>query len=138
MGRLKPTVTRVQAEADMNRIGQDFAGAYPNLFDRKTRFHLSPPGLIGNALRGPIAGFGVVLMSIGSLVLLLACVNLAGMLTARAADRRQEIAIRLALGADKLRLLRQLMTESLLLAASGGLLGLTLRSVPAACSAAGV
>lgn len=123
MGRLKPTVTRVQAEADLNRIGQDLASAYPNLFDRKTRFHLSPPGLIGNALRGPITGFGVVLMSIGSLVLILACVNLAGMLTARAADRRHEIGIRLALGAGKLRLLRQLMTESLLLAASGGLLG---------------
>jgi predicted permease len=123
MGRLKPNITRVQAEADLNRIGQDLASTYPNLFDRRTRFHLSPPGLIGNALRAPITGFGVVLMSIGSLVLLLACVNLAGMLTARAADRRHEIGIRLALGASKLRLLRQLMTESLLLAISGGLFG---------------
>jgi predicted permease len=123
MGRLKPGVSRAQAEANLNQIAQELAATYPNVLDRKARFRLSPPGLIGQGLRGPITGFGVVLMSIGGLVLLLACVNLAGMLTARAADRRREIGIRLALGASKGRLLRQIMTESLLLAAIGGLLG---------------
>jgi predicted permease len=123
MGRLKPDVSRARAEADLNRISQELAAEYPDVLDRKVRFRLSPPGLIGQALRGPITGFGVVLMGIGGLVLLLACVNLAGMLTARAADRRHEIGIRLALGASKARLLRQLMTESLLLAAMGGLVG---------------
>src|SRR5205085_9552862 len=78
---------------------------------------------IGEALRGSIRGFGIVLMSISGIVLLLACTNLAGMLMARAADRRREIAIRLALGASRFQLLRQLMTESLLLAACGGLFG---------------
>jgi predicted permease len=124
MGRLKPGITRGQAEANLDQIAQEIAGRYPNLFDPKIRFHLSPLGLVGKALRRPIKGFGVALMSIGSIVLLLACVNLAGMLLARAADRRREIGIRLALGASKGRLLRQLMTESMLLAASGGLLGL--------------
>jgi predicted permease len=123
LGRLKPGVLRAQAEADLDRIAQDLAARYSDVLDRNARFHLSPPGLIGNALRGPITGFGVVLMGIGGLVLLLACVNLAGMLTARAADRRREMAVRLALGASKLRLLRQLLTESMLLAGSGGVLG---------------
>jgi predicted permease len=123
LGRLLPGVSRVQAEADLDRIAHDLAAEYPDVYDRSARFRLSPPGLIGDAFRGPVTGFGVVLMAVGGLVLLLACVNLAGMLTARAADRRREIGIRLALGASKLRLLRQLMTESLLLAAIGGLLG---------------
>ncbi len=123
MGRLKPGVSRAQAEANLNHLARQLAATYPDVVDRKARLRLSPPGLIGQAFRGPITGFGVVLMSIGGLVLLLACVNLAGMLTARAADRRREIGLRLALGVSKTRLLRQLMTESLLLAAIGGLLG---------------
>ena len=123
MGRLKPGVSPAQAEANLNQIGQDLAHSYPQWISPKSKFHLSQPGLIGRTLRGPITAFGVVLMSVSALVLLLACVNLAGMLTARAADRRREIGIRLALGAGKLRLLRQLMTESLLLAAGGGLIG---------------
>ena len=126
MGRLRPGISRAVAEADLNRIARDLAAAYPNLIDTKDRFHLSDPGLVGQALRGPTTAFGVVLMSVGGLVLLLACVNLAGMLTARAADRQREIGIRLALGAGRWRLLRQLMTESLLLAAIGGALGLAI------------
>ncbi len=131
IGRLKPGITRRQAEENLNRVAYEIASRYPNLFDAKTRFHLSPPGLIGKWLRGPITGFGMVLMSIAGIVLLLACVNLAGMLLARGADRRHEIGIRLALGASKGRLLRQLMTESVLLAAGGGVLGLGIAS--AAC-----
>ncbi|HLJ46475.1 MAG TPA: ABC transporter permease [Bryobacteraceae bacterium] len=126
MGRLKPGVTPPQAEANLNQIGQELAAAYPNSISRKDRFRLSSPGLMGQALRGPITSFGAVLMCVGGLVLLLACVNLAGMLMARAADRRREIGIRLAIGAGKGRLLRQLMTESLLLASVGGLLGASL------------
>ena len=123
IGRLKTGVSRAHAEANLNQIAQELARSYPHVLDGKLRFRLSSPGLIGQALRGPITGFGVVLMGIGAIVLLLACINLAGMLSARAADRRREIGIRLALGASKGRLLRQLMTESLLLAAIGGFLG---------------
>lgn len=126
MGRLRPGISRAIGEADLDRIARDLAAAYPDLIDTKDRFHLSEPGLIGNALRGPTTAFGVVLMCVGGLVLLLACVNLAGMLTARAADRQREIGIRLALGAGRGRLLRQLMTESLLLAAIGGAIGLAI------------
>src|SRR5262249_14392865 len=121
LGRLKPGVTRGQAEANLNQIAQEIASRYPNLFDPKVRFHLSSPGLIGEWFRRPITGFGMVLMSIVGILLLLVCINLAGMLVARGADRRREIGIRIALGASKGRLLRQLMTESLLLAVSGGL-----------------
>jgi predicted permease len=123
VGRLRLGISRAQAEADLNGIARNLAAAYPDLIDTKDRFHLSDPGLLGQTLRGPTTAFGVVLMSVGGLVLLLACVNLAGMLTARAADRQREIGIRLALGAGRGRLLRQLMTESLLLAAIGGALG---------------
>jgi predicted permease len=123
IGRLRPGISRAQAEEDLNRIARDLASEYPDVLDRKARFRLSPPGLVGEALREPITGFGIVLMGVGGLVLLLACVNLAGMLSARAADRRREIGIRLALGAGKARLFRQLMTESLLLASGGAVLG---------------
>jgi predicted permease len=126
LGRLKPGVTRAQAEADLDRIGRQLARAYPNDLDVNAKFYLSRPGLIGQALRGPISGYGVVLMGIAGIVLLLACANLAGMLLARASDRQREFAIRLALGASRLQLLRQLLTESLLLAAIGGLLGLAI------------
>ncbi|HEY3454904.1 MAG TPA: ABC transporter permease, partial [Bryobacteraceae bacterium] len=126
LGRLKPEVTRAQAEADLDRISEQLARAYPNDLDPKAKFHLSRPGLIGQALRKPITGYGVVLTGVAGLVLLLACTNLAGMLLARASDRQREFGIRLALGAGRVQLLRQLLTESLLLAAIGGLLGLAL------------
>ena len=126
LGRRRPGVTRAQAEANLNQIASQLARTYPNEVSPKPKFQLSPPGLIGRTLRGPITSFGVVLAGVAGLGLLLACVNLAGMLLARASDRRREVGIRLALGAGRGHLLRQLMTESLLLAASGGLLGLGL------------
>ncbi len=129
MGRLKDGVTRAQAEADLDSIARQIARIYPDVSDPNARFHLSQPGLIGEALRKPMTAFGMVLTVLAGLVLLLACVNLAGMLVARAFDRQREIGIRLALGASRYRLMRQLMTESLLLAASGGALGFGLAAV---------
>jgi len=123
MGRRKSGVSGAQAAANLDQIAQQLARIYPNEIDRRTRFHLSRPGLIGQALLGPITSFGVVFMGLAGVGLLLACMNLAGMLLARASDRHREVGIRLALGASRFQLLRQLMTENLFLSAGGGLLG---------------
>ncbi len=129
LGRLKPGVSAAQAEANLDQIAVSLAQEHPNHVDPKAKFELSRPGLIGNYLRRPVARFGVVFVSVAGLGLLLACVNLAGMLLARAADRRREVGIRLALGATRRQLVRQLMTESLLLGLSGGMLGFAIALV---------
>ncbi len=122
-GRLEPGVSVARAQTALNSIAADLEREYPNINQGK-RVELSPPGLIGLAMRGPVMGFSGLLMAIVGLVLLLACINLANLLLARAADRRREIAVRLALGATRFRLVRQLLTESLMLAFCGGALGL--------------
>jgi len=121
MGRLKPGVTWQQAEADLNSIAADRARSDP--FSEGLQIHLSAPGLIGAALRGPVVGFASVLMALAGLVLLIACVNIAAMLMARATDRRKEVSIRLALGAPHWSLIRQLLTESLVLSIAGAVAG---------------
>jgi predicted permease len=126
MGRLKPEVSPVRAALDLGRIAKQIAREHPDQVDFGNKFELSKPGLVGEAFRGPIRSFGVVLTSIAGVALLLACLNLASMLLARASDRHREIGIRLALGAGRWQLLRQLMTESLILAAAGGVLGLAI------------
>jgi predicted permease len=132
MGRLKAGVSLAQAKENLDQIAKQLARSYPNDINPKARFDLSRPGLIGDALRKPATSFGIVLTILAALVLLLACTNLAGMLLARASDRHREIGIRLALGASRLRLLRQLMTESILLAVAGGAAGFGVAAV--ACS----
>jgi predicted permease len=124
-GRLKPGVTVRQAQSALDSIAAQLEREYPNINEGK-RVTLSPPGLLGSAMRGPVLGFIGLLMVVVALVLLLACTNLANLLMARATERRREIAVRLALGASRARLVRQLLTESLLLSTGGGLLGLLL------------
>jgi predicted permease len=129
LGRLKPGISPAEADADFDRIAAGLAREYPKDIDPRAKIDLSRPGLFGNNLRRPITRIVAVFAAVAGLVLLLACVNLAGMLLARAADRRREIGIRLALGASRSQLVRQLMTESLLLAVSGGALGYALALV---------
>src|SRR5262245_42014509 len=124
-GRLKPAVTTSQAEAELKTIAAQLAREFPNENEGMT-VELSPAGLLGSWMRGPILGFAGVVMAVVGLVLLLACTNLANLLLARATERRKEIAVRLAIGAGRLRLVRQLLTESIVLAVFGGALGLGL------------
>src|SRR5215468_257155 len=124
-GRLKYGVDIVQAEASLKGAMAQLAHEYPNENDGRTVL-LSAPGLFGSLFRGPVLSFVSVLMIAAGFVLLLACLNLANLLLARAMDRRKEIAIRLAIGAGRMRIVRQLLTESLLLAFVGGAIGLLL------------
>jgi predicted permease len=124
-GRLKPGVTARQAEAELNTIAAQLAREFPRE-NEGMAIALSPPGLIGSRMRGPVIGFASVLMAVVGLVLLLACANLANLLLARATERRKEVAVRLAIGAGRRRLVRQLLTESALLSTLGGALGLLL------------
>jgi predicted permease len=122
IGRLKPGVTMQGAQAPIDSIAQGLAREYPKV-DGGVSMVLSLPGMGGNFLRPGILGFSAVGMVVAGLVLLIACVNLAGLLLARSADRRKEVAIRLALGASQGQLVRQLLTESMLLSLVGGAAG---------------
>ena len=124
VGRLKPGITQHQAEADLNAIAADLGRLYRE--DEGIHIQLIPPGLFGSFMRGPVLGFASVLVAVAALVLLIACVNIAGMLLARAAERRREVSICLAIGASRGRLIRQLLTESLLLSLAGGATGMLL------------
>jgi predicted permease len=122
-GRLKPGISAARAQSALNIIATQLEREYPDINEGKL-VALSPPGLFGLAMRGPVLGFVGMLMVVVGIVLLLACINLANLLLARAAERRREIAVRLAVGASRFRLVRQLLTESVLLALAGGALGL--------------
>ncbi len=122
IGRLKPGVTLESASADLNTIARRLQAAYPN------SNHGWDSLLIGLQERvvGKVRPMMLTLLAAVGFVLLIACVNLANLLLSRSASRRKEIGIRGALGAGKARLIRQLLTESLVLSAFGTALGLAL------------
>ncbi len=125
VGRIKPGVSFAHAQSEIQSIAAQLAREHPRENEGMT-VHFTKPGLLGDALRGPVTAFTGTFMAVAALVLLIACSNLANSLLARATDRRKETAIRLALGASRFRVLRQFLAEALLLALSGGFAGLLL------------
>ncbi len=123
VGRLKPGITPAAATADLNSIGKWLAKTYPS-DDDGINFSLARPGLVGDLLGGPARAFMSGLMLLAGLILLAACANLGSLFAARAADRSKEVALRLALGSRRAAILRQLLTEALLVSFAGGAIGL--------------
>jgi predicted permease len=122
IGRLADGATPAQAEANLNAIAADLARRYPD-DDAGLAVRVSRPGWLGDQLGAPVTAFARALMALVLLVLFAACANLAGLVSARAADRRRELAVRVAIGAGRGRILRQLTVEALVLATAGGIVG---------------
>jgi predicted permease len=123
IGRLKPGVTVAQATGDLAAVGAYLKKTYPTN-DDATKFTLVHPGLAGDMLGGPVRAFVAGLMLLSGLILLAASANLGSLFAARAADRSREIALRMALGSTRQRILRQLLTEALLVTSAGGAIGI--------------
>jgi predicted permease len=134
IGRLKPGVTLEQAREDMDRVSRDLAAAYPDIDSNKKANLLS----LKDEMVGDMRPILLVLLGAVVFVLLISCVNVANLLLARSTARQHEFAIRIALGAGQQRVIRQLLTESILLALIGGALGLVLAKFGTAAALAAV
>jgi len=126
IGHVKPGVTKAQAEADINSVGAYLEKAYPKEFAQKNAT-LARAGL--TAFGGAVRQFMAGLTLLAGLILLAACANLGGLFAARASDRSREVAMRLALGSSRRRILRQLLTEAMMISLLGGAIGLVVSIV---------
>jgi len=122
MGHLKPEVTPAQAVADLNSIGAYLEKTYPKDVSQMS-FGLTRPG-VADVFGGAVRAFLGGLMLLAGLILLAACANLGSLFAARAAERSREVALRVALGSSRLRILRGLFTEAVLISVAGGGMGL--------------
>ncbi len=124
LGRLKPDISIAQAQSEMDAVTDHLAGLYPK-FEQGAGANIVPlvDGYVGSMRPGLLLFLGVV-----ALVLLIACTNVANLMLARGSARQKEIALRAALGAGRARLVRQLLTESTVLALAGGAFGLVVAS----------
>jgi predicted permease len=123
IGRLKPGVTPREATADLNTLSSALSKAYPG-DDDGLKFSLAHFGLMGDALGRPVKAFMGGLMLLAGLILLATCANLGNLFAARASDRAKELALRLALGSPRRLILRQLLTEAVLISIAGGVAGM--------------
>jgi predicted permease len=121
VGHLRPGVTPAQAVDDLKTVGAYLAKNYPKEFGQKD-FSLTRAGL--TSFGGAVKAFMTGLMLLAGLILLAACANLGSLFAAHAADRSREVALRLALGSSRARILRQLLSEAILISLVGGALGL--------------
>ena len=124
IARLAPDVGISQAQAELSAIAARQAQDYPDANAGKGM--VAPASLFPADMQGPISGFMAMLLAVAGLVLVIASINVAGMLLARATVRRREIAVRLALGATRVQLVTQLVVESLLLFVAAGAAGVIL------------
>jgi len=123
MGHLRTGVTAAQATADLNSIGAHLERTYPK-DDGQMSFSLARPNLLGDQFSRPFAAFLGGLMLLAGLILLAACANLGSLFAARAADRSREVALRLALGSSRKRIMRGLFSEAVLVSLVSGTVGL--------------
>jgi predicted permease len=123
VGHLKAGVVLAQATTDLNSIGSYLEKTYPE-DERQMSFLLGRPGLIGDQFTPSVQAFLAGLMLLAALILLAACANLGSLFSARAADRSREVALRLALGSSRQRILRGQFTEAILISLVGGAVGL--------------
>jgi len=127
IGRLKPGVTMAQADASINNLMTHLAQEYPNTNKGAgAMLYTESDASLHPSVRDGFVMFMRLMFGVVGLILLLSCTNVAGLLLARSASRRKEIGVRMALGADRFRLIRQLLAESLLLSLMAGGVGLLL------------
>jgi predicted permease len=117
--RIKDGVTMPQVQAELNMIAARIARQYPKE-EEKMGFKLTRPGLMGDFFGAPARGFMIGVMGLAGIVLLAACANLGSLFAARTADRTREIAIRMAIGSSRWRIVRQILIEALVVSILGG------------------
>ena len=123
LGRLKDGVAPSQASGDLNAIAASLAQRYPKE-DQSLRFSVTRLELLGDMFAGPARAFVGGLTLLSSLILLAACANLGSLFSARTADRFRELALRLALGSSRQRIIQQVLIEAVLVSFAGGILGM--------------
>jgi predicted permease len=117
--RLRDGVTKLQVQAQLKTIATRIAQQYPKE-EEGLALKVAPPGLVGDFIGGPTRGFLAAVMALAGVVLLAACANLGSLFAARTADRTREIAIRMAVGSSRWRILRQLLVEAVVISIFGG------------------